>query len=263
MDPGTLVGNRRVEISSRFRLLLLIPTLSLLPGCDPKEKVPSVPPAHIVLSHHPKAVAAAERVRASLDHDLSKMGLRLGDPIFIRAFKEEKLVELFVKRPDAETYKLFRTYPIAAASGTLGPKLAEGDGQVPEGFYSVTPDGMNPDSRFNLSFNVGFPNAYDQFHNRTGSLIMLHGNEVSIGCLAMTDAKIDEIFTFADAALRNSQPNFPVHFFPFRMTADRMEKAMGDVNDQFWRNLKEGYDLFEQRKIPPQVELEEGQYVFR
>ncbi len=221
-----------------------------------------MPPRDLKLSAHPRAMDAAARVRPALEADLSLQGLRLGDPIFIRAFKEERKVELFVEK-EGTGCVLFRTYPIAAASGTLGPKLAEGDGQVPEGFYEVLPSAMNPDSRYHLSFNIGFPNAYDRHHHRTGSLIMLHGNRISIGCLAMTDEKIEEIFTLADAALRNGQPSFPVHIFPFRMTPERMALASGNPDEAFWINLKEGYDHFEQNHTPPAIGVSGGRYTFR
>jgi len=139
---------------------------------------------------HPRAAAAEARVRPALERDLAKVGLKFGDPVFLRAFKEERRLELFVRNRQTGKYDLFRSYPIAAAAGHPGPKLAEGDCQVPEGFYHVPPSAMKPDSRFHLAFNIGYPNAYDRAHGRTGSLIMVHGNRVSAGCLAMTDPKI-------------------------------------------------------------------------
>jgi murein L,D-transpeptidase YafK len=160
-------------------------------------------------------------------------------------------LELFVRDRSTQRYRWFRTYPIARSSGWLGPKLAEGDGQVPEGCYFVPLAALKPDSRYHLAFNIGYPNAYDRFHRRTGSSIMVHGNQVSIGCLAMTDAKIEEIYTLCAAALQGGQPFFRVHIFPFRMTADRLAKAVADPREPFWRNLKEGYNRFEADGIPP------------
>ena len=192
----------------------------------------------------------------------SEKGLALGSPVFIRAFKEERELELFVEDKGTGKFKLFRTYPIAAASGDLGPKLAEGDGQVPEGFYFVGPKAMNPNSKYHLSFNIGFPNEYDRAHGRTGSFIMIHGNAVSIGCLAMTDEKIEEIYTVADAALEAGQPFFRVHIFPFRMTGERMEKAADSEWIGFWENLKTGYDLFEKNRIPPSTTVKDREYIF-
>ena len=214
-------------------------------------------------SNTPRAAAAAARVRPALEHDLAAAGLQFGDPVFIRAFKEELQLELFIHNRHTQQFTLFRSYPIAASSGTLGPKLAEGDGQVPEGFYQVPPSAMNPNSKYHLAFNLGFPNAYDRAHGRTGSLIMIHGNQVSIGCLAMTDAKIEEIFTLCAAAHHHGQSAFPVHVFPFRMTANRMAQAAATPWHDFWQTLQPGYNLFEQTHQPPTVTVRHGRYYFR
>ena len=209
-----------------------------------------------------RAAAAAANVRPALERDLTAAGLHFGDPVFIRAFKEEKQLELFVRNRANGKFELFRTYPIAATSGVPGPKLLEGDGQVPEGFYQVPPTAMNPTSRYHLAFNIGYPNEFDRAHQRTGSAIMIHGNHVSIGCLAMTDAKIEEIYTLCAAAHQAGQAAFRVHLFPFRMTAARMGKAAGNPNQTFWKNLAEGYDRFEQNQIPPDVTVRQGRYQF-
>jgi murein L,D-transpeptidase YafK len=213
-------------------------------------------------SLHPRAAAAAGRVRPALERDLEKSGLKLGDPVFIRAFKEERQVEVFLRNRKDGKFQLFRTYPIAAASGQLGPKLFEGDGQVPEGFYSVGPKAMKPDSRYHLAFNLGYPNAYDRAQGRTGSLIMVHGNQVSVGCLAMTDAKIEEIYTLCHAAHAGGQGFFRAHVFPFRMTAGRMKQAAGAKWEDFWKNLQEGYDWFETSRVPPDATVQGGRYQF-
>ncbi len=210
-----------------------------------------------------RAAAAAANVRPGLERDLAAVGLKFGDPVFIGAFKEEDRLELFVRNRATGKFDLFRTYPIAAASGSLGPKLAEGDNQVPEGFYFVPPAAMKPDSQFHLAFNIGYPNEYDRAHQRAGSVIMIHGNRVSIGCLAMTDEKIEEIYTLCAAAHAGGQAYFRVHIFPFRMTEERMLKAVGDPNESFWKNLKEGYDLFERIRVPPEVSVADGRYVFK
>jgi murein L,D-transpeptidase YafK len=225
-------------------LMLAIPGIA---ACEPSES-----------SIHPRAAAAEARVRAVLERDLNYAGLEFGAPVFIRAFKEERLLELFVQSRGSGKFELFRSYPVVAASGTLGPKVAEGDGQAPEGFYDVPPSAMKPDSRYHLAFNIGYPNAYDRFLGRTGSAIMVHGNRVSIGCLAMTDAKIEEIFTLCAAAHACGQKFFRVHIFPFRMTAGRMAKAAGSEWEGFWQNLKEGYDRFEKSRIPPEVNIAGG-----
>jgi murein L,D-transpeptidase YafK len=211
---------------------------------------------------HPRAVAAAARVRPALERDLAVAGLRFGDPVFIRAFKEERRLELFVRNRGTGKFDLFRSYVIAAASGNPGPKLAEGDGQVPEGLYHVPPSAMKPDSTYHLAFNIGYPNSHDRARGWTGSLIMIHGNRVSIGCLAMTDEKIEEIYTLCAAAHAGGQEFFRVHLFPFRMTGERMRKTAGSEWHDFWMNLREGYDHFEKTRIPPDVTVRRGRYHF-
>jgi len=237
--------------------------LASLASCE--EKKPEAPPMSekTLLPGKERAAAAAATVRPALERDLSAVGLKFGDPVFIRVFKEEQTLELFVKNKATGKFDLFRTYPIAAASGKPGPKLAEGDWQVPEGFYFVPPDAMNPNSQFHLSFNIGYPNAFDQALGRTGTAIMVHGNCVSIGCLAMTDAKIEEIYTLCDAAHHGGQAFFRVHIFPFRMSEKKMSAAAGSEWEEFWKNLREGYDLFEKTRVPPEVSVEGGRYRFR
>ncbi len=199
---------------------------------------------------------------ASTAEALIQAGLAPGAPVFIRAFKQERELELFLKSPETGKFQLFRTYRIAAASGKLGPKLAEGDLQVPEGFYFVPPNMMNPNSAYHLAFNIGFPNKYDRAHGRTGSYIMIHGSNVSIGCLAMTDEKIEEIYQLCDAAHKNGQAYFRVHIFPFRMDSARMRQVRGHKWENFWKNLKIGYDFFENKRVPPNVVVRGKEYHF-
>lgn len=206
--------------------------------------------------------AAAKNVTPLLEEDLTTKGLKLGAPVFIRAFKEERKVELWIQETGKKTFALFRTYRVAASSGDLGPKFAEGDRQVPEGFYFVPPSQMNPNSRFHLAFNVGYPNAYDRAHGRHGTAIMIHGSEVSTGCLAMTDPKIEEIYTLCDAAHRGGQKFFRVHLFPFRMNSERMFLARDSPWYSFWKNLETGYQWFEQKKIPPNATVQDKKYHF-
>lgn len=246
----------------------MIPILCLAVGsmasCEERKPTEAPPPMidRSIPAGKPRADAAAANTKPSLEKDLVEKKLRFGDPIFIRAFKKEGEVELFVLNRESGKYDLFRTYQVAGQSGTLGPKLAEGDGQVPEGFYFVPPSAMNPSSQFHLSFNIGYPNAYDQSLGRTGSAIMIHGSDVSIGCLAMTDEKVEEIYTLAAAAHGNGQAFFRVHIFPFRMTAEQLVAKAGDPNLPFWENLKEGYDFFEKHRVPPDVSVGTGRYRF-
>ncbi len=205
---------------------------------------------------------AIQKVAPRLKKELAEAGLQYGAAIYIRVFKEEKELELWVRKKDH--FVLFKTYPICTYGfGSLGPKLRQGDGQAPEGFYFVKPNQLNPLSKFYLAFNIGYPNRYDRLHKRTGSAIMVHGNCVSIGCFAMTDKKIEKIYAMADAALRNGQSFFQIHIFPFRMTKANMEKHKSSEWYSFWQNLKEGYQLFEiYGNLPAKVGVKNGRYVF-
>lgn len=205
-----------------------------------------------------------DRVTPTLSRDLRAKGLALGNAAFIRIFKEENELELWLRpKPDAP-YRLHATWKVAARSGKLGPKQKEGDRQAPEGFYSIGKSQLNPNSDYHLSFNIGYPNAFDLSLGRTGSFIMVHGSDVSIGCFAMTDPVIEEIYLIVEAALNKGQSSVPVHVFPFRMTEARMTAARTDNGEWigFWENLKEGHDLFESQKQPPQVSVRDGGYVF-
>ena len=205
---------------------------------------------------------AISRVKPQLEKDFTSKNIEFGAPIYIRIFKEEKELELWVK--ENNSFTLFRRYPVCTYGyGSLGPKTRQGDGQAPEGFYYVKPDKLNPVSDFHLSFNLGYPNKYDRIHQRTGGALMVHGNCVSIGCYAMTDEKIEEIYAIADAALRNGQSFFRAHIFPFRMTDKNMQRHTNSKWYPFWQNLKEGYDFFEKKgNIPPNVEVQNRRYVF-
>lgn len=194
------------------------------------------------------------------EDQLAKGGFEVGMPVFMRIFKEEAELEVWLQKNGAFT--LFKTYPICNHSGDLGPKLREGDLQSPEGFYFVGRSALNPNSQFHLSFNLGYPNAYDRSHARTGSFLMVHGNCVSRGCYAMTDAGIEEIYAIAKGALDKGQPFFRVHAFPFRMSDARMAAAKGHRWYGFWENMKQGYDWFEDTGAVPNVQVQAGRYVF-
>ncbi len=210
----------------------------------------------------PRSRDAISRVRPALEKELSDSSLAFGSPMYVRIFKEEMELEIWLRSEDR--FRLFRTYPICSyGNGGLGPKMREGDGMAPEGFYSVPPLALNPVSRFHLSFNLGYPNTYDNHHERTGSALMVHGRCVSIGCYAMTDSIIEEVYALADAAIGNGQLSFSVHIFPFRMNDENMHRHEESDWYDFWANLKEGYDAFAAGGwIPPDVEVRDGRYSF-
>jgi murein L,D-transpeptidase YafK len=199
--------------------------------------------------------------RSKLRADLASAGFSLGDEAYVRIFKREHLLELWMRGADGR-FQLFRSYEVCRYSGGLGPKLAEGDRQAPEGFYRVARAQLNPNSRHHLAFNIGFPNALDKELGRTGSFLMVHGGCTSVGCYAMTDAQIDEIYTVLEAALDRGQREVDVSIFPFRMTETALQAAGRSEWSPFWRNLKEGFDLFEREGAPPKVAACKGSYVF-
>jgi len=246
-------------------LVVCLLSFGSLASC--KEKDPPAAAAEMSEEKIPggkqRAAQAAENVRPALERDLAAAGLKFGDPVFIRAFKRERQLDFYVRNRASGKFERFRTYKIAGMSGHQGPKLAEGDSQVPEGFYLVPPAAMNPASRYHLSFNIGYPNAFDRALRRTGSAIMIHGDRVSIGCLAMTDEKIEEIYTLCAAAHAGGQAAFQVHLFPARMTAEWMLKTAGEAHAEFWKNLQEGYEFFEKNGTPPQVTVAGGRYAFQ
>jgi murein L,D-transpeptidase YafK len=194
-----------------------------------------------------------------LERRLAARGVSLGVPIFIRIFKLESELELWVRKDGRFVH--FATYPICFWSGRLGPKLQEGDRQAPEGFYTVDADALNPNSVEHRSFNLGFPNAYDRAQGRTGSFLMVHGGCSSTGCYAMTHPVVDEIWRMVTAALEAGQPRFAAHAFPFRMTERNMRLRRGQTWSPFWDELKRGYDLFERTGVPPAVSVCESRYV--
>jgi murein L,D-transpeptidase YafK len=199
--------------------------------------------------------------RTQLHADLDAAGLALGNPAFIRIFKREKRLEVWMQGPSGR-FELFRPYDICYFSGHLGPKLREGDLQAPEGFYRVGLLQLNPNSRHHLAFNIGFPNDYDRALGRTGSYLMVHGGCTSTGCYAMTDAHVDQIYAIVEAALNNGQEAVDIHALPFVMSDAAMAELQPQPWLEFWRNLKQGYDLFEADHIPPRIGACNGDYRF-
>lgn len=205
-----------------------------------------------------RAEAAAARVGVDLRERLRALGADWGAALYVRVFKASDELEVWVDT--GERHQLLHTWPICTWSGALGPKLRQGDGQAPEGFYQVGPGQLNPASNYHLAFNLGYPNAFDRAHGRTGDYLMVHGNCVSIGCYAMGDAAIEEIYTLIAAALAHGQAQVPVHIFPFRMDAG-WEQAHADSEWlPFWQQLAAGYRAFEADPRPPRIRVIDGAY---
>jgi murein L,D-transpeptidase YafK len=193
--------------------------------------------------------------------EMKAKGMERGAPDMARIFKEEGKVEIWKQKTNGR-YDVIASYDICKWSGKLGPKYIEGDRQAPEGFYTVRPAQMKPNSQYHLAFNIGYPNAYDRANGRTGSNLMVHGACSSSGCYSMTDAQMEQIYAFGRDAFKGGQTEFQIQAFPFRMTAANMARYRDDPNYEFWKMLKEGYDHFEITKVPPKVDVCEKRYVF-
>lgn len=192
---------------------------------------------------------------------MEQKGVAPSAPILIRAYKKESELEVWKMKPDG-TYVLLKAFPICRWSGQLGPKRHEGDRQSPEGFYTITPAMLNPNSSYYLSFNVGYPNAYDRAHGATGGAVMVHGICSSAGCFAMTDAQIADIYALVRDSFAAGQRGVQLQAYPFHMTAEHLAKYRLDPNMPFWKELKKGDDHFEATKRDVSVNVCNGHYVF-
>jgi murein L,D-transpeptidase YafK len=192
---------------------------------------------------------------------LKSKNMEKESPILMRIFKEEAELEVW-KQDDSGRFALLRTYPICRWSGELGPKIKQGDRQAPEGFYTITPGLMNPNSSQYLAINTGFPNAYDRANGRTGAFLMIHGGCSSSGCYAMTDEQIAEIYALARESFYGGQKSFQLQAYPFRMTPLNMARHRNSPHMAFWKMVKQGYDHFEVTRLEPKADVCEKRYIF-
>src|SRR5882672_1769759 len=221
----------------------------LLAGCNGDE---------ISLANNAKA---NQPVPAKLVADMTAKDMDLQSPMLVRLFKQEAELEIW-KQDRSGRFALLKTYPICRWSGDLGPKVREGDRQAPEGFYAISPAQMNPQSAYYLSFNTGYPNAFDKALGRTGSQLMVHGDCSSRGCYAMTDEQIAEIYSLGRESFFGGQKSFQLQAYPFKMTPINMAKHRNNPNMPFWKMIKEGWDHFEVTRQEPKVDFCEKKYVF-
>lgn len=248
--PGRLVRTNLPEAPE------LLPEISATPGpCATQEAADSSSGTALRdfdESALPDGDSAANKQTRARLRARARFASHFGKPIFIRIIKEEFKLELWGR--DGDTWTRLKTYDIAGMSGEPGPKTREGDCQAPEGFYGTTLRDLNPHSSYHLSFNIGYPNAYDRRLGRTGSLIMIHGSDCSIGCFAMTDPGIEEIYGMVEAALRNGQERVAVQIYPFAMTPERMEAEKDSPHYAFWQYLRPGWEHTEQQHAPYDAE---------
>lgn len=244
---------RCTRLSTRLAFVTAVAVASAgLAGCDETET------AGLGMAGSVRASHALSPEMVSL---MEKKGVGASAPILIRSYKREAEFEIWKMKADGR-YVHLKTFPMCRWSGQLGPKMREGDRQVPEGFYRITPGQMNPTSQYYLSFNVGYPNAYDRSHGASGGSIFVHGACSSAGCFSMTDAQIDQIYAIAREAFSGGQGAVQMQSYPFHMTAENLAKYRNDPNIAFWRNLKEGADNFEVSKQDVTVGVCGRRYVF-
>lgn len=220
---------------------------------------PALSTAQTDIPTTPRANRIMTKVKFKVENELAAKGFELGQPLFMRIFKMDGELEVWMKKDGR--FELFKKYPVCNYSGYPGPKLYEGDWQSPEGFYTVSADQMNPNSLYHLSFNVGYPNAFDKERKRTGSAIMVHGSCSSRGCFAMGNSRMEEIYLLAHSALGENQKSFSLHIFPFRMTNRNMSKFNSSPWFGFWKNLQEGYNAFEMNHQVPVITAKKGKYL--
>lgn len=205
-------------------------------------------------------VAARKPLPSDVEAAIILKEIPVEAPVYIRVFKEESELEVWKGRSNGR-YALVKTFPICTWSGGLGPKQTQGDQMAPEGFYSAGPGSLKPDSKYHLAFNVGYPNALDRALGRTGAFIMVHGDCKSVGCFAMSDKLIEEIYAFVRDAISAGQPSVPVHIFPFRMTKQNMARHADNTARSTWGPLKEAFDDFGRTREPPKIGMCSKRYV--
>lgn len=189
--------------------------------------------------------------------------------VYIRSFKYDSELEVWVKSNPQDEYKLFKTYKVCALAGTLGPKRIEGDYQVPEGFYYINE--FKPNSQYHLSLGLNYPNAADRIMADSmspGGDIYIHGSCVTQGCIPITNPQIEELYILTSHARNQGQDFIPVHIFPVKFSNPKsmayLDKLMKDDADlkAFEKTMKQAFDFFEGTKQLPVVGVtSKGDYV--
>jgi len=231
-----------------MRALILAVTAASLAGCSSSR-------------YKTETVVRTGTVRMPTLRQMENLNMDRVAPILIRIYKEENTLEVW-KQDRIGKFALLKSYPICKFSGKLGPKIMQGDYQAPEGFYDITPEQMNPNSSQYLAFNIGYPNAFDRSLGRTGNFLMVHGGCKSVGCYAMTDYQMEEIYGLVDEAFKGGQEKIQLAAFPFRMTTQNLRLHAYDPNAPFWGMLKSGDDAFLATGRPPSVAVCNRRYVF-
>jgi len=215
---------------------------------------------HTQLPDSKRASDVRNIVWPGLKKELSEKGFDGNYRMYLRIIKQSDLLEVWFKK--GPKYEIFKRYNICFFSGGLGTKTKAGDGKSPEGFYTVEPRQLNPVSNYHLSVNIGYPNKLETANGYTGNAIMVHGRCMSIGCYAMTNPTIEEIYTLMYKAFEAGQQKIDLAIFPFRMSDEHLDEFSGSSYFAFWKTLKPGYDLFEKNRVPPIVTVVNKRYAF-
>ena len=191
------------------------------------------------------------------------------EEMYIRSFKYDRQLEVWVKGSAKEPFKLFKTYKVCMQSGTMGPKRMQGDYQVPEGFYYINE--FNPNSNYHLALGLNYPNASDKILSdslRPGNAIYIHGNCVSTGCIPISDVPIEELYVIATRVKAMGQDFIPVHVFPIKYnvkkSADYLDQTLQTKPSliDFAARLKEAFNYFEEKKqLPVIIVNKKGEYI--
>jgi murein L,D-transpeptidase YafK len=217
-----------------------------------------------------KAASLFSKVEDSLRNEFKEKGLEWpAKYLYVRSFKLERQLEVWVKNDWAEPFELFKVYKICATSGTFGPKRKEGDKQIPEGFYYINE--FNPNSNYHLALGLNYPNPSDQILSdagKPGGDIYIHGNCVTIGCLPITDSLIEQVYLLASIVKEQGQDFIPVHIYPYRFDYTKSaEQFLAKTKNKtelisFTQPLKEAYNFFEDtHQLPAVLVNSKGQYV--
>ncbi len=189
--------------------------------------------------------------------------------VYIRSFKYDRLLEVWVKSESKGAFKLFKTYKICMQSGTIGPKRMEGDFQMPEGFYYINE--FKPNSNFHLSLGLNYPNASDKILSDSyhpGNSIYIHGKCLSVGCIAIDNLPIEELYLMTSYARDAGQEFIPVHVYPVKYNVKKSFEYLAQITkenqplQQFAISLKSAFDYFEDKKQLPLVLVnKKGEYI--
>ncbi len=190
--------------------------------------------------------------------------------ILLIAYKKERKLQVWAKEKKNETFEKIQTYNFSSFSGELGPKRKQGDYQIPEGFYLI--ERFNPLSNYYLSLGINYPNESDKMKSKAKDLggdVFIHGDNVTIGCIPITDDKIKELYIYAIEARNNGQKKINIAILPSELDNQNFRKLQKEFSSNkalllFWENLKEVYNYFQIKKQYPKISVDEnGNYIFK